>query len=99
ERAEIRDVLGREEGGDPAVGDLAGQGGVPGPDGGQVDVDVVLHGLDRELECLAGAVRERELERRARMGQALAAERLANDGDVVPRAVELARETLTVPAF
>src|SRR3954453_3731271 len=63
QRAQVADVLGREEDRNPAVGDLAGQLRVLRPDRREVDRDAVLDRRDRELQRLAGAVRQRQLER------------------------------------
>ena len=62
ERAQLRDVLGREQRRDPAVGDLAGERGVLRPDRGEVDRDLLLHGGDGQLERLAETVGEWQLE-------------------------------------
>ena len=99
QRPELGDVLGGEERRDPAVGDLAGQARVVGADGGQVDRDRLLHRRDRELQRLAGPVGQRQLERLAVELQALARQRLAHDGDVLARALDLASEALAVPAL
>ena len=65
QRAQLGDVLGREQRGNPAVGDLAGQRSVLRADRGEVDGDALLHGSDRQLERLARALGQRQLERLA----------------------------------
>ncbi len=97
--AQLGDVLGREEGRDPAVGDLAGERGVLGADRREVDRDPLLYGGDHQLQRLAGTVRQRQLERLALELDALARERHAHHGDVLARALKLAAEALPVPAL
>src|SRR4029079_6092164 len=87
---QVADVLGREEDRDPAVGDLARELGVLRPDRREVDRDPVLHRRDRELQRLAGAVGQRQLERLAVELEALAVQRLAHDRHVLARALQLA---------
>ena len=92
-------MLGREERGDPTVGDLAGQRGVLGTDRRQVDRDPLLHGRDHQLECLARTVGERELERLPTELQPLARQRLAHHRYILARSLELPGEALSVPAL
>ena len=95
QRAELGDVLGREQRRDPAVGDLGRQRRVLRPDRGDVDRDPLLHGRDRELERLARA-------RRAAAAASVSpwystrsrAQRHPHDVDVLARALELAAEAL-----
>ena len=56
-------------------------------------------GRDRQLQRLARAVGQRQLERLAVVLDALAAQRHAHDRDVLARALELAREAQAVPAL
>ena len=99
QRAELADVLGREQRRDPAVGDLGAERRVLRPDRGQVDRHPLLHRRDRELERLAGPVGQRQLERLALEHDALAGERHPHDRDVLARALELLAEALAVPAL
>src|SRR5262249_32253301 len=99
QRPQLGDMLGGEQGGDPAVGDLAGERGVLGPDGGDVDGDALLHGRDRELERLAWTVGGGKLEGLAGEVDTFARERPAEHGDVVARALQLFGEALPVPAL
>ena len=97
--SELAHVLGGEEGGQPAVGDLAGELCVLGPDRRDVDRDPLLHRRDRELQRLARPVGEREGVQLAVELELLARQRLAHDGDVLARALELPGERLAVPAL
>ena len=99
QRAQLGDVLGREQRRDPAVGDLAGQCGVLRADRRQVDRDLLLDGGDRQLQRLAGAVGQRQLERLAVELDALARQRHPHDRDVLARALQLFGEALAVPAL
>src|SRR4051812_20099514 len=99
QRPQVADVLGREEDRDPAVGDLAGELRVLRPDRREVDRDPVLHRRDRQLERLARAVGQRQLEGLAVELEPLAVERLADDRDVLARALDLPAEALAVPAL
>jgi hypothetical protein len=92
-------VLRGEQGRQPAVGDLAREGGVLGADRREVDRDPLLHRGDRELERLARAVGQRQLERLALELDALTRQGHSDDRDVLASALELARETLAVPAL
>ena len=92
-------MLGGQQRGYPAVGDLARQGGVPGADCRQVDRDLRLHRRDRQLERLAGAIGQRQLERRAVKLDAFARQRHAHYRHVVARALQLPRESLPVPTL
>src|SRR5207247_9160583 len=62
---------------------------VLGPDRRQVDRDPLLDGRDGELERLARAVGEGQLDRLAVELHALALERLPDDRDVLARALQL----------
>src|SRR5881628_1957409 len=97
--AQSRQVLGVEQRRDPAVGDLAGERGVLRPDRRQVDRDALLHWRDRQLQWLARAVGERQLERLALEVDALARERHTNHLDVLARALQLLGEAHAVPAL
>ena len=99
QRARVADVLGAEEGGQPAVGDLARELRVLGPDRGDVDRHPVLHGSDHQLEGLARAVGQRQLVDLTVVDDPLATERHAQDLDVLARAAQLAGERLAVPAL
>ena len=99
QRAQLRDVLGREQRWDPAVGDLTGERRVLRADRGEIDRDVLLYRCDRELESLAGTVGKRQLERLAVELESFASERLANDGDVLAGALKLLGEALSVPTL
>ena len=70
QRAELGHVLGREQRREPAVGDLGRERRVLRPDRRDVDRDPLLHGRDRELERLARAVGQRQLERLAVVARA-----------------------------
>ena len=99
EGAQLGDMLGREQRGDPAVGDLAGKRRVLGADRGEIHGNLLLDGSDRELQSLAGTVGQRQLERLAMELEPFARERLAHDGDVLARALQLLAESLAVPAL
>src|SRR5450759_1373401 len=92
-------MLGGEERRDPAVGDLTRERRVLRADRGEVDRDALLDGGDGELQRLAGAVRQRKLERVAVELRAFAGESHADDGDVLAGTLELAGEALAVPAL
>ena len=94
QRLELLHVLGGEEHRDPAVGDLAGELHVVRPDRREVDRDLVLHRLDRQLQRLAGPVGQRQVDRLALVLEPLARERLADDLDVLARALDLLAEAL-----
>ena len=99
QRTQLGDVLGREQRGDPSVGDLAGERGVLRPNRRQVDGDALLNGGDGQLERLARPVGQRQLERLAVEVDALARQRHANHRDVLARALQLLGEALPVPAL
>src|SRR5581483_5828031 len=68
-------------------------------DRGQVDRDVLADRMDGQLELLAGAAGQRELEVLAVVGDALAAEGEVDDVDVLAGASERGLERDAVPAF
>ncbi len=90
-------VLGAEHHRQQAVADLAHQLGVLRSDRREVDRDPLLDRGDRQLEGLAGPVRQRQLDRLAVVLEALARQCLADDLDVLPGPLELLAEPLTVP--
>ena len=102
--AEVAAVLGveagGEEGGEPAVGDLGGQGGVLRALGGEVDGQVRPQRPEVRLDRLGlrrrqwqGELPSAELER------SLAAQHPADDLHVLARALERPVEALPVPAL
>src|SRR5207247_9557177 len=92
-------VLWREEDRQPAVGDLAGQGHIFRPQNGQEDWDPLLDGPDRQLERLARAVRQRQLQGLAVVLDLLAGECYPQDRDVLARALQLLAEPDAVKAL
>src|SRR3954453_13652880 len=95
----VADVLGGEEQRHPAVGDLAGELGVLRPDRGDVDRDLLLHRRDRQLQGLARPVGQRQRVDLAVVLEPFPRERLAQDLDVLARALQLLWEALAVPAL
>src|SRR5216684_5215063 len=95
--------LRREEDGEPAVGDLGGQGHVPGPDGGEIDgnvrasVEDGLEGLSQSggIGARVGDLVVLPLE----LDGLLAPPHRADDLDVLPSALERLAERHAVPAF
>jgi len=92
-------VLGREEDPEPAVGDLAGELEVLRTDRREVDRDVLAHRVHGEGQRLAGAVGQRQREELAVVADALTAQGLLDDRDVLAGAGQRLVEPDAVPAL
>ena len=92
-------VLGREEDGEPAVGDLAGELEVLRPDRGEVDGQVGARRVIVSAQRLPRAVGQRQREVLSGIRDLLAPQRHADDLDVLPRAGERGGEAHAVPAL
>ena len=90
-------MLGREEDGEPAVGDLPGEAQVARPDGGEVDGQVGPRRAEGEAQCLAGAVGQRQREVLALVEHLLAPQGHPDDLDVLARPGQGRPEAHAVP--
>ncbi len=97
--AEPAGVLGREQEPEPAVGQLPGQGQVLRSHGRQVDGQPRLGRGDGQLEGLAGAVGQRQLQGLALVGDPPALQGHPDHGHVVAGPGQGAGEPLPVPAL
>src|SRR3989440_1480854 len=92
-RAKQIHVIGSEEGGDPAIGELTGQAQAPRGERRQVDRHRLAHRPRQELEAHV------ELKDITLEEQAVAPQNLANDRDRLPHADQRLIEGHTVPAW
>jgi len=91
--------VGREKYRQPAVRDLAGERHVPGTERGQVDRDSLLDRPDAELQRLARAVGQRQVDRLAVELHLLVLQGQAHDRHVLARALQLLAESDAVEAL